>query len=105
MCINIMSFLFLYNFSDLDLYSRTSYMILIFSTIFGFTSMMDGYKWGLIFEIIRSLVGLVIILYFFEQLLIENSTYFVFGFGSYFIITFLLTAVIGPGLPKRLLSN
>ena len=104
MCINIMSFLFLYNFSDLDLFSRTAYMILIFSTIFGFTSMMDGYKWGFIFEIIRSLAGLAIILYLFEQLLIENGIYFILGFVLYFIITFLITIVIGPSLPKRLLS-
>ena len=103
-CINIMSFLFLYNFSDLDLFSRTAYMILIFSTIFGFTSMMDGYKWGLIFEIIRSLVGLGLILYFFEQLLLENSIYIILGFGLYFIITFLITTVVGSSLPKRLLS-
>ena len=105
MCINIMSFLFLYNFSDLDLFSRTAYMILIFSTIFGFTSMMDGYKWGFIFEIIRSLAGLAIILYLFEQLLIENGIYFILGFVLYFIITFLITIVIGPSLPKRLLSH
>ena len=105
MCINIMSFLFLYNFSDLDLFSRTAYMILIFSTIFGFTSMMDGYKWGFIFEIIRSLAGLAIILYLFEQLLIENGIYFILGFVLYFIITFLITIVIGPSLPKRLLSD
>jgi len=103
-CINIMSFLFLYNFSDLDLFSRTAYMILIFSTIFGFTSMMDGYKWGLIFEIIRSLIGLGLILYFFEQLLLENSIYIILGFGLYFIITFLITTVVGSSLPKRLLS-
>ena len=105
MCINIMSFLFLYNFSDLDLFSRAAYMILIFSTIFGFTSMMDGYKWGFIFEIIRSLAGLAIILYLFEQLLIENGIYFILGFVLYFIITFLITIVIGPSLPKRLLSH
>jgi len=104
MCINIMSFLFLYNFSDLDLFSRTAYMILIFSTIFGFTSMMDGYKWGFIFEIIRSLAGLLIIIYLFEQILIENGIYFILGFMLYFIITFLITIVIGPTLPKRLLS-
>ena len=104
MCINIMSFLFLYNFSDLDLFSRTAYMILIFSTIFGFTSMMDGYKWGFIFEIIRSLAGLLIIIYLFEQILIENGIYFILGFVLYFTITFLITIVIGPSLPKRLLS-
>ena len=104
MCINIMSFLFLYNFSDLDLFSRTAYMILIFSTIFGFTSMMDGYKWGFIFEIIRSLAGLLIIIYLFEQILIENGIYFILGFMLYFIITFLITIVIGPTLPRRLLS-
>ena len=104
-CINIMSYLFLYNFSDLDLFSRASYMILIFSTIFGFTSMMDGYKWGLIFEIIRSLFGLLIILYFFEQLILDNSIYFILGFALYFIVNFLITVFIGPSLPNRELSH
>ena len=66
--------------------------------------MMDGYKWAFVFEIIRSLVGVAIILYFFEQLLLENSIYIIYGFGFYFIITFFITAVIGPSLPKRLLS-
>ena len=104
-CIDIIVFMFLYNFGDLNLFSKTSYMILIFSTIFGFTSMMDGYKWGLIFEIIRSLFGLLIILYFFEQLILENSIYFILGFGLYFIVNFLITAFIGPSLPKRELSH
>jgi len=104
-CIDIIVFMFLYNFGDLNLFSKTSYMILIFSTIFGFTSMMDGYKWGLIFEIIRSLFGLLIILYFFEQLILENSIYFILGFGFYFIVNFLITTFIGPSLPKRELSH
>jgi len=104
-CIDIIVFMFLYNFGDLNLFSKTSYMILIFSTIFGFTSMMDGYKWGLIFEIIRSLFGLLIILYFFEQLILENSIYFILGFGFYFIVNFLITSFIGPSLPKRELSH
>ena len=103
MCINIMSFLFLYNFSDIDLFSRIAYVFLIFSTIFGFTSMMDGYKWGFVFEISRSIIGLIIIIYFSQNLMLEKDLYFTLGFGFYFLVTFLITILIGPSLPKRVL--
>ena len=103
MCINIMSFLFLYNFSDIDLFSQIAYVFLIFSTIFGFTSMMDGYKWGFVFEISRSLIGLIIIIYFSQNIMLEKDLYFTLGFGFYFLVTFLITILIGPSLPKRVL--
>ena len=105
MCINIMSFLFLYNFSDIDLFSRIAYVFLIFSTIFGFTSMMDGYKWGFVFEISRSLIGLIIIIYFSQNIMLEKDLYFTIGFGLYFLATFLITILIGPSLPKRVLLD
>ena len=105
MCINIMSFLFLYNFSDIDLFSRIAYVFLIFSTIFGFTSMMDGYKWGFVFEISRSLIGLIIIIYFSQNIMLEKDLYFTLGFGFYFLVTFLITILIGPSLPKRVLLD
>ena len=105
MCINIMSFLFLYNFSDIDLFSRIAYVFLIFSTIFGFTSMMDGYKWGFVFEISRSLIGLIIIIYFSQNIMLEKDLYFTIGFGLYFLATFLITILIGPSLPKRVLIH
>ena len=105
MCINIMSFLFLYNFSDIDLFSQIAYVFLIFSTIFGFTSMMDGYKWGFVFEISRSLIGLIIIIYFSQNIMLEKDLYFTLGFGFYFLVTFLITILIGPSLPKRVLLD
>jgi len=105
MCINIMSFLFLYNFSDIDLFSQIAYVFLIFSTIFGFTSMMDGYKWGFVFEISRSIIGVIIIIYFSQNLMLENSLYFTLGFGLYFFVTFIITLLIGPSLPKRVLLH
>jgi len=103
MCINIMSFLFLYNFSDIDLFSQIAYVFLIFSTIFGFTSMMDGYKWGFVFEISRSIIGLIIIIYLSQNIMLGKDLYFTLGFGFYFLVTFLITILIGPSLPKRVL--
>ena len=105
MCINIMSFLFLYNFSDIDLFSRIAYVFLIFSTIFGFTSMMDGYKWGFVFEISRSIIGLIIIIYLSQNIMLGKDLYFTLGFGFYFLVTFLITILIGPSLPKRVLIH
>jgi len=105
MCINIMSFLFLYNFSDIDLFSQIAYVFLIFSTIFGFTSMMDGYKWGFVFEISRSIIGLIIIIYLSQNIMLGKDLYFTLGFGFYFLVTFLITILIGPSLPKRVLLD
>ena len=103
--IDIIVFMFLYNFGDLNLFSRISYMILIFVTIFGFTSLMDGHNWALVFEISRSIIGLIIIIYFSQNLILENSLYFTLGFGFYFLVTFLITILIGPSLPKRVLLH
>ena len=105
MCINIMSFLFLYNFSDIDLFSRIAYVFLIFITIFGFTSLMDGHNWALVFEISRSIIGLIIIIYFSQNIMLEKDLYFTLGFGFYFLVTFLLTILIGPSLPHRVLLD
>jgi len=105
MCINIMSFLFLYNFSDIDLFSRIAYVFLIFITIFGFTSLMDGHNWALVFEISRSIIGLIIIIYFSQNLMLGKDLYFTLGFGFYFLVTFLITILIGPSLPKRVLLD
>ena len=105
MCINIMSFLFLYNFSDIDLFSRIAYVFLIFITIFGFTSLMDGHNWALVFEISRSIIGLIIIIYFSQNIMLEKDLYFTLGFGFYFLVTFLITILIGPSLPKRVLIH
>ena len=103
--IDIIVFMFLYNFGDLSLFSQISYMTLIFVTIFGFTSLMDGHNWALIFEISRSIIGLIIIIYFSQNLMLENSLYFTLGFGFYFLATFIITILIGPSLTKRVLLN
>ena len=103
--IDIIVFMFLYNFGDLSLFSQISYMTLIFVTIFGFTSLMDGHNWALIFEISRSIIGLIIIIYFSQNLMLENSLYFTLGFGFYFLATFLMTILIGPSLTKRVLLH
>jgi len=103
--IDIIVFMFLYNFGDLSLFSQISYMTLIFVTIFGFTSLMDGHNWALIFEISRSIIGLIIIIYFSQNLMLENSLYFTLGFGFYFLATFVITILIGPSLPKRVLLH
>ena len=105
MCINIMSFLFLYNFSDIDLFSQIAYVFLIFITIFGFTSLMDGHNWALVFEISRSIIGLIIIIYLSQNIMLGKDLYFTLGFGFYFLVTFLITILIGPSLPKRVLIH
>ena len=48
MTLNIVLYIFLSSFADLSFADKTGYFLLIFSTIFSFSSVMDGYKWSII---------------------------------------------------------
>ena len=90
-CLNIFIYVFLASFSKLNIISQLSFGLLIFTTIFGFTSFMDGHKWAYNFEIFRSIFGLMIILYPSELNLWDiQSTLAVFTV-IYYTITLLTT--------------
>lgn len=99
--LNVFIFLFLSSFGDLDVFSRVSYGILIATTIFGFTSLMDGHKWAVIFEITRSVIGLCILLHPSQSLVWSIDTLFALGVTVYFAVTLTSTLWIFNKLPQR----
>tara|TARA_B100000767_G_scaffold271317_1_gene296701 strand:+ start:24484 stop:25740 length:1257 start_codon:yes stop_codon:yes gene_type:complete len=100
-CLNAFIFLFLSSFGDLDVFSQVSFGILIATTIFGFTSLMDGYKWAVIFEITRSLIGLCILLHPSQIMIWSINTLFALGVTVYFAVTLTSNLWIFNTLPKR----
>ena len=104
-CLNIFIYVFLASFSELNVSSQFSFGLLIFTTIFGFTSIMDGHKWAYHFEIFRGLLGLMIVLYPFELSL--WNIHFPFAVFSiiYFITTLLTTFWIYQSLPERSIND
>ena len=99
--LNVFIFLFLSSFGDLDVFSRISYGILITTTIFGFTSLMDGHKWAVIFEITRSVIGLCILLHPSQRMVWSIDTLFALGVTVYFAVTLTSTLWIFNKLPQR----
>ena len=99
--LNVFIFLFLSSFGDLDVFSRVSYGILITTTIFGFTSLMDGHKWAVIFEITRSVIGLCILLHPSQRMVWSIDTLFALGITVYFAVTLTSTLWILNKLPQR----
>ena len=71
--LNIILYIFLSSFANLSFADKTGYFLLIFSTIFSFSSVMDGYKWSINFEFMRIFLGLLI-LYFQEELFLTNNS-------------------------------
>jgi hypothetical protein len=78
-----------------------AFALLIFTTIFGFTSLMDGHQWAFVFEVVRSLVGLLI--FFHPSQVSIWSTDVVFASAStlYFALTFGMTVWMAKSLPQR----
>ena len=70
--LNIVLYIFLSSFGDLTFADKMAYLILIFSTIFSFSSIMDGFKWSVSFEFIRISIGILIIIFQEELLLTYN---------------------------------
>ncbi|MGB0366356.1 MAG: sterol desaturase family protein [Flavobacteriaceae bacterium] len=101
--LNSFILLFLTSFGDLHLSSKVAFGILITTTIFGFTSIMDGHKWAFVFEITRCLIGLLFMLHPFQRRVWEVDFYFAFGTTSYFILGLCATLWMFRSLPKRVL--
>ena len=52
---------FLYNFSNLQIDIKLIYTLIIFLSVFGYSSLMDKYSWAPFFEVFRSLLSLYLI--------------------------------------------
>ncbi len=99
--LNIVLYLFLSSFANLSFVDKTGYFLLIFSTIFSFSSVMDGYKWSINFEFIRIVLG-VMVLYFQEELSLTYNSSITIFILSYLIISAMLNLLILRSVPDRI---
>jgi sterol desaturase/sphingolipid hydroxylase (fatty acid hydroxylase superfamily) len=102
--LNIVLYIFLSSFGDLTFADKMAYLILIFSTIFSFSSIMDGFKWSVSFEFIRISIGILIIIFQGELLLTYNQPILIFLF-SYLLISILLNFLVLKSIPARILEE
>ena len=103
-CLNIFIYVFLSSFGDLSVGSQLIFGLLISTTIFGFTSIMDGHKWAFFFEISRSFLGLLFLLYPFKLTLWEINFPLAVYTTIYFIATLLTTFLMYQSPPERSVS-
>ncbi len=61
LCVNTILTYFLYNFSNLQIDIKLIYTLIIFLSVFGYSSLMDKYSWAPFFEVFRSLLSLYLI--------------------------------------------
>jgi hypothetical protein len=59
--INIMILYFLYNFGEFSVQFRLIFGLIIFASIFGFTSLMDLHSWAIKFQIFTGCIGLLLL--------------------------------------------
>ena len=102
--LNIVLYIFLSSFGDITFADKMAYLILIFSTIFSFSSIMDGFKWSVSFEFIRISIGILIIIFQEELLLTYNQPILIFLF-SYLLISILLNFLVLRSVPARILQE
>lgn len=102
--LNIVLFIFLNSFADLTIFDKSGYLILIFSTIFSFSSIMDGFKWSVSLEFIRIFIGLIVILLQGDFQLTSNPSMSMFLL-SYLIISFILNLLVQKSVPERILQE
>ena len=72
------------------------YSVFILTTIFGFTSIMDNYKWASYIEFFRLVLGIVLINNIIE---FENFNFYLYNF--YFMFSIFLTLTISNYLPNE----
>ena len=91
---------FLFSFSNFTPAFQLNFGILIFATVFGFTSLMDYYNWAPNFEIFRG-IAFLILFYLVQGEIILQTNFWLFNFlVTYFIFT------IGVGIwAKYNISN
>lgn len=102
--LNIVLFIFLNSFADLSFFDKSGYLILIFSTIFSFSSIMDGFKWSVSFEFVRIIIGVIVILMQGDFQLTSNPSMSIFLL-SYLIISFILNLLVQKSVPERILQE
>lgn len=93
---------FLSHFGDLTYESQVAFGILVITTVFGFTSLMDGYRWAAPFEMVRGLIGLSFLLLPTNSGLWESNFNLVTLLFLYFLLTLAASLWTYSSLPKRI---
>ena len=93
---------FLSHFGDLTYESQVAFGILVITTVFGFTSLMDGYRWAAPFEMLRGLIGLSFLLLPTNSGLWEMNFNLVTLLFLYFLLTLAASLWTYSSLPKRI---
>tara|TARA_B100001093_G_scaffold225541_1_gene216130 strand:- start:4 stop:1251 length:1248 start_codon:yes stop_codon:yes gene_type:complete len=99
--LNIVLYIFLSSFGSLSLADKTLYLTLIFSTIFSFSSVMDGFKWSTTFEFLRIIIGMLVIYFQEELILTDNPTISLFLL-TYLVLSVILNFLILKSVPSRI---
>ena len=99
--LNIVLYIFLSSFANLSFADKTGYFLLIFSTIFSFSSVMDGYKWSINFEFLRIFLG-ILVLYFQEELFLTYNSSITIFLSCYLIVSAILNSLILRSAPDRI---
>jgi|TARA_E500000178_G_scaffold173202_1_gene172427 alkylglycerol monooxygenase len=99
--LNIVLYIFLTSYANLSFADKTGYFLLIFSTIFSFSSVMDGYKWSINFEFLRIFLG-ILVLYFQEELFLTYNSSITIFLSCYLIVSAILNSLILRSAPDRI---
>ena len=78
---------FLSQFGELTYANQIAFGVLIFTTVFGFTSLMDGYRWSIPFELLRGIAGLMFLFAPANAMLWEMNHYLGLGLSLYFTLS------------------
>ena len=89
--INIMILYFLANFAELSVQFRLIFGLIIFTSIFGFTSLMDLHSWAIKFQIFSGCIGLLLLLIPNAQPLFTELFNLPMGLTIYFAFSLLFT--------------
>jgi len=93
---------FLSQFGELTYTIQIAFGVLIFTTVFGFTSLMDGYRWAVPFELLRGIAGLMFLFAPANAMLWEMNHYLGLGLSLYFTLSLAACLWTYSSLPKRI---
>ncbi len=93
---------FLSQFGELTYTNQIAFGVLIFTTVFGFTSLMDGYRWAVPFELLRGIAGLMFLFTPANAMLWEMNHYLGLGLSLYFTLSLAACLWTYSSLPKRI---
>jgi sterol desaturase/sphingolipid hydroxylase (fatty acid hydroxylase superfamily) len=92
--INFLLYFFLSNFSIIESDLKLVFGLVIFVSVFGFTSLLDLQSWAPFFEVFRSILTIIVLYSFSDHTLFINYPTQFLLIVSYFIISSLISLII-----------